>query len=146
MPCDLRPKSCGVLNLHKMQNSSGLRDLREAMKNYHHPMPPIPGPKMDISAVDPSFLTGDPFTNEFELSNFNSINTSPLDDFDDGEASASVGSPFGTPSLQQYYSLSVPVRGHFDPTIQMQPSSFNSHGSSFSSFPPQGGSNEDSKQ
>ena len=130
-----------------MQNPSTIRDLRESLKHYStHPMPPVPGPKMDITTVDPSFLTGDPFALEFELSNFNSINTSPLEDFDDGEASASAGSPFGTPALQQYYSLSVPVRGHFDSRLQMQPSSINSHGSSFSSFPPQSGSVDESKQ
>lgn len=130
-----------------MQNpNSTIRDLRESLKNYSHPMPTLPGQKMDITTLDPAFLTGDPFPHEFELSNFNSINTSPLDDFDDGEASASAGSPFGTPGLQQYYSLSVPVRGHFDSRVQHQPSSINSQTSSFSSFPPQGNSVEDPKQ
>lgn len=118
--------------------------MRESLKNYNQPLPAMPGPKMNINAVDPSFLTGDSFPHEFELSNFNSITTSPLEDFDDGDVSASAGSPFDTSSLQQYYSMSVPVRGHFDSRIQQHPSSINSQASSFSSFPPQG--IEDTKQ
>ncbi len=129
-----------------MQNPSTIRDLRESLKNYSQPMPTLPAQKMDITTVDPRFLTADSFPHEFELSNFNSINTSPLDEFDDGEVSASAGSPFGsTPGLHQYYSLSVPVRGNFDSRAQNHPSSINSQTSSFSSFPPQN-SVEESKQ
>jgi hypothetical protein len=128
-----------------MQKPSTMRELSESLKNYSQTIPTLPGQKIDITTVDPSFLTAHSFPHEFELSNFNSINTSPLDDFDDGEASASAGSPFGTPSLNQYYSLSVPVRGHFDARGQNRPSSINSQGSSFSSFP-QGNSTEESKQ
>ena len=122
-----------------MQNPpASIREPRGNMRTYQQHIPQNPALKMN--SADPSFLTVDPFSNEFDFQQFNPMHASPLEDFDDGEASVS-GSPFGTPGIQQYYSLSVPVRGQFDPRAQL-PGSVTSHTSSFSSFPPQGSVDE----
>jgi hypothetical protein len=117
-----------------MQQQSSQGQIRQNSGQNNQTM------KMDLLKADPALFDkmdpSDPFSLQgydmlsvsggFPMSTFSPISTSPLDPLDfettadeatPGASGSLPASPFGTPGLHQYYSLSVPVRGRagFEP-------------------------------